>query len=326
MMVCCWASISQARTPELQLDTSIRFLKPLPCKSVRMLPSVYDEASKPWYVYGGDGITGSGRPLSRQIFHLLNNNCSDGETVSIALNELRMLFGNPSSLYIHAECFSGEPGSLRHFYTLDTIVQKSSVVVTKSSAGRLASECMLEAVRVACRHFDAASPTLYRDTEAADYYRNILSSYQLYTAPMPAPLGVYRTVDDFMNLRAIDTPLLFVHIPQIQGDGFNWFYSKDAAGAKGERLNAEDFYAASDGKNLYLSSNGTLRKIRRSSSGQYFILMTAKMVGVSTYSVVDLVDKAMSPDGRGSKVAQDVVGKFSPQQKRFLPYGGKLPH
>jgi hypothetical protein len=229
-------SVHARRKSDFNLDTSLRLVKPMPCKGFRMLPSGYDGAVTPWYGTGRSlGTTllkGSDWPLSSQMHELLNKNCSSGELVSVALEDVKMYFWNVSSLYIHADFFIGEPGGLHHFYTLDTIVQKQSPFLPGGTSGRVAAECMLDAVRAVCAHPGDASATSFSDEDASNYYRSLQHQYPLYTQAAVPPMGIYRTVDDFMNLRPMDTPLVFEHIAQPSGDGYNWFYFKTADGGK----------------------------------------------------------------------------------------------
>lgn len=316
---------THARRNDLEFDTSVRLVRPLPCNKFRMLPSVYDSAGMPWYTYGKSSFKSGDWPLSNQIDALLNNNCSNGEIVSVALEDVKMYLWTVSSLYVHAEFFTGQPGTLHHFYTLDTIVQKQSPVLLHGLAEKLASENFLDAMLVVCKHMNEASAEAYSDESAANYYKNLLTRYPLYTQQTTPSIGIYRTVNDFMNLKAVDTSLIFEHIARADGDGYNWFYHKTADGGKGKRIDADDFYAASDGKNLYLSYKGGLRKIRKT-NGDYFVSMTTKMLGASPIDAAGLIDRAISRDGQGSRSQMEIVERFSVQRKTFLPYGGKLPH
>lgn len=246
------------------------------------------------------------RSLEAQLSTLLNNNickaCNAG-TISIAIQEARVYYWNISSLYLHAEFFNGEPDALHHFYTLDTLLQTGTPVLLHGIGERITSELFLSAIAGACKQIGSSSSQLYSDDEAAHYHANQLKRYPLYVQNGMAPMGIFRTVNDFVNLKSIDTPLIFEHIPQPHGDGFNWFYYKRPNGKKGKRVDADDFYAASDGKNLYISWDGSLRKISRN-HGEYFLMIPDKMLSGSS----------------------DIVARFSLERRMFLPYGGRLPH
>jgi hypothetical protein len=323
---------SYARKREsFSLDTSLRLNRPLCFSNFRVLPSAYDDAETLWLAWGKKE-SGSERPFNAQLRDLLRNNvcthCAP-ERMSIIVEDVKAYFGDASSVYLRADLFSGPANALHHAGTLDTLIQGfHGVIINPGGKQNFVTICLLQAFSAACARLQEDASRTYTDEEAANFYANKLRQYPLFAQPDVPPMGVFKTVDDFIRLRALDTPLIFEHIAQASGDGYNWFYYKTPEGRKGKRLNPDDFYAASDGKNLYLSfENGRLVKIRKIKNDLVIVLPASIMHASAPNGPFGMGDALSIPlmSGAGARTAADFIGKFSPERKTFVPYGGTLP-
>src|SRR3954471_9177982 len=86
------------------------------------------------------------------------------------------------------------------------------------------------------------------------------SSYPVFVSQEPPPFGIYQTSNEYLNLHPGDTQILFQHVAQISGDGFNYFYIKTENGRRGKKVDPASCFAASDGKTFYISYSGEWHK------------------------------------------------------------------
>lgn len=87
----------------------------------------------------------------------------------------------------------------------------------------------------------------------------------------PLPFGVYANSEDYFKLRPSDTEIVFKHIPQMEGNGINRFWKRKEDGKKGKKLLPNDYFAASNGNDVFIAYAGFWQKAETTDSGYYFI-------------------------------------------------------
>ena len=334
-------SASTGRSLHFDLDQSVRAEQPLCFKEFRVISNVYSNPATSFIYFSNKPVPiENEKTLLAQLSELVSKSackaCVGNDTLTIAVQDFRFhqnqTSGGVMSLYMNIDFFVGSNNALHHIYTLDTMYQRRMKISKEGYANTFISESVLQAVAKSCFYTGAADAAALSNQEAAAYYVNMLKRFPLYNTGTP-PVGVYKTVDDFINLRSIDTPLLFEHIPQMETSGFNYFYYKTPKGKKGKKLSNGDFYAASDGKNLWLSFGGSLHKITRA-DGELLVEIGAKMLSDSYKDVnfglvgylasVAIYEEYGAKDG-GAKELRSVMGKFAPDKRTFVPYGAIMP-
>jgi hypothetical protein len=336
MSVLSYSSIAQ--DGYFELDASVRLPQTLQVRSVRILSNEYSKNNTPWYYMGpGKAIT-LYDPLISQLQRVVKPNIAGwgDDGLSVVINDFKFYntdgSGEVMSLYMNIEFFTGEPGALHHIYTVDSLVQGYSRLF-KPAGGKFVAECVLQGMSAACKRITMADKEALSDEEALSYRHDKQMVYPLYKQKGFPELALFRTVDDFINLKPVDTPLLFEHIAQLEGDGYNWFYYKTPEGKKGKRIDPEDFYAGCDGKQFYVSFGDSYRRIVKHKD-DYYLSITRKMLkskeggaglGVAGYLLAAAVVESITEEESAKKGRQSIVGKFSAQRKAFLPYGGRMP-
>ena len=191
-------------------------------------------------------------------------------------------------LRIVADFYEEKNGALQFLYSVDTLYERRPRIFNENHVGRFVSLCLLDMAQDACNHLQEARSKTFTEAEAIDKYRALRRRYAIYANKNPLPSGMYARSDDYLNLHPSDTSILFEHIPQLTGDGVNNFYARGENGKKGERLSAEDYFAASDGKTVYISWAGTWHKAVISNGEYGFFSLTrglAESGGTGYYSV-----------------------------------------
>ena len=89
------------------------------------------------------------------------------------------------------------------------------------------------------------------------------ASYAVYTSSDAPALGIYQSADDFLNLHPTNTEVIFEHIAQVSGEGFNNFYFRKGNGKRGEKISPDSCFAASDGKTFYIPYLGKWHKAKK---------------------------------------------------------------
>ena len=95
------------------------------------------------------------------------------------------------------------------------------------------------------------------------------------SAKHPLPFGMYGHSEHYLSLHPTDTDIVFEHIPRIEGSGVNRFYKRKADGKKGKILAPKDYFAASNGNDVFIAYRGFWQKAVRTDSGYYFISQRA---------------------------------------------------
>jgi hypothetical protein len=88
---------------------------------------------------------------------------------------------------------------------------------------------------------------------------------------------MYRSADDYLNLRPSDTQVLFQYAPEIEGDGRYNFYSIKQNGKRGDRRPPEEYFAGSDGKTFYIAHDGKWHKTKKVEGEYYYIFHVSRM-------------------------------------------------
>ncbi len=339
-LIACLTS-AQAKKISFCIDTAYKPEKPLPFSGYRLLPSRYDDAGTAYYFMekakspNGTSYRQYTTPISlgTQLRALLGNQPADPTgkgMLTVVLNDFNFYLGDPHLFYINADFFIGEPNSLRHVGSVDTLYQRLPNLFKKNNLDRFLSESFIASIAEQGTGMPASAYAQLTDSDAVHYYHNALAAMPLYRRA-DSGVCIYKSLKDFAALKAADSNLIFTHIPSMEGDGANNFYRKNEKSKQGERFYPDEYFAGRNGADYYLSYGGSFHKLIKA-GGELYFEITAKMLasrsgksaglGLLGTLVIDYIDEQNRQGSEGPRERKAIIAKFSPLKNRFIPCGG----
>lgn len=150
------------------------------------------------------------------------------------------------------------------------------------------------------------------------------AAYAVFTSDEPPAFGLYRTADDYLNLRPSETDVTFKYIPRMEGESFYAFFRQGPDGKKGKPIVPKEYFAASDGKTFYIAHGDRWQKAKKCDSGYCFTSRTGPMGddGSTLYTRNSM--------GAGGSTIMIPIGKsreyrfyYSVSQGKWVPEAGK---
>jgi hypothetical protein len=143
------------------------------------------------------------------------------------------------------------------------------------------------------------------------------SNFSIQFSSEPPPLGLYLSANEYFAIKPTETEIIYQHIAQSGGEGINYFFKKKENGKKGEKIDPNSYFAASDGKTFYISYDGKWYKAKKM-DGEYCFY--TRLSRTETNVDQPKVQVTTISDGQSSMSMEDWYRMgFSTAERQWLP-------
>jgi len=220
--------------------------------------------------------------------------------------------------HLRADLFrsNGTP-DYRHVRSLDTFYETKNGWDVTAAVKRMGSTSIADMLYAGSEN--PLSEETYSLAELSGRQTAALDRWPVYTTENP-PKGVYRTVDDFLNLRRSDSTFIVKLGEPLRGEAEYTFHYKNTDGRRGDEITMSDCFALYDGRMWHLAHREGFSRMPQQAREFYALQPLRGLIDESSAN-------AMHGGFLGGLIANAdqskhytwYVTRFDPEYRRFVP-------